>query len=90
MTPHFKAALVVLALIVLLALTGCATVPEGVQITVSESKAAQCQAAGGCGLLSMAKLKAMLQQAHDQGAAEAADELDSHGCKRGATVFMGR
>lgn len=73
------------ALLLLLALTGCATVPEGVQITVSEAKAAQCQAAGGCGLLSLAKLKAMLQKAHDDGAAEAMEGLDSHGCKRGAT-----
>lgn len=70
-------------LLLLFALAGCATAPEGVQITVSKAKAAQCQAAGGCGLLTLAQVRAMLQQAHDQGMAEVVDGLDSQGCKRG-------
>jgi hypothetical protein len=73
------------AILLLLALSGCATTaPDGVQITVSNAKAAQCQAAGGCGLLTLAQVLAMKQQAHDEGAAEAAAGLDSNGCKRGA------
>jgi hypothetical protein len=73
-----------LALIAML-LAGCATAkPEGVQITIPQAKAAQCQAAGGCGLLTRAKVVEMLQQAHDEGAAEALEDLDSHGCRRGA------
>jgi len=72
-------------LALLLLLTGCATAaPDSVQITVPQEKAAECLAAGGCGLLTRAKVQAMLQQAHDEGAAEALEDLDSHGCKRGS------
>jgi hypothetical protein len=70
-------------IILALCLSACATVPEGVQITVSEAKAAQCLAHGGCGLLSMAQVREMLQKAHDEGLAEARGELDTHGCVRG-------
>jgi len=67
-------------------LAGCATAaPDSVQITVPQEKAAECLAAGGCGLLTLAKVQAMLQQAHDEGAAEALEDLDSHGCRRGNT-----
>lgn len=64
------------AALLLLLLLGCASKPEGVQITVSEAKAAACQAQGGCGLLSLDQLRTMLKQAHDEGAAEVAEGLD--------------
>jgi hypothetical protein len=73
------------ALLLLLAVSACATVPEGVHIAVSDEKATQCLAAGGCGLMPLAQLREMLQKAHDEGVAEAAEGLDTQGCRRGAT-----
>jgi hypothetical protein len=70
----------------LLTLAGCATTapPEGVQITVSEKRAAQCVKAGGCRLLSDAELADLQFQAYMLGRREALgpDAFDSHGCKR--------
>lgn len=73
------------ALLFLLLLTGCATPSHEVQITVPKERAAQCQAQGGCGLLSLAEVRSMLKKAHEEGMSDAMDELDSHGCKRGNT-----
>jgi hypothetical protein len=74
--------------LVLLLLAGCASPAKddgAVQIRIPAEKAAECQAAGGCGLLTLAKVQAMLQQAHDEGVSEGMGEMDSHGCRRGST-----
>jgi hypothetical protein len=73
-------------LLLLAALSGCASTkpPEGVQITVSEKRAAACQSAGGCRLVSDAELADLQFQAYMLGQREALgpDAFDSHGCKR--------
>lgn len=73
------------ALLVLLLLSGCATPATGTQITVPNAKVAECQAQGGCGLMSRDQILALMAQARDEGAAQVMQGLDSHGCRRGRT-----
>jgi hypothetical protein len=81
-----------LAILLLIALAGCATAPPtptGTQITVKPERIAQCKAAGGCALVTMEELQTLARAAFDAGAEEAqriaAQALDSHGCRRGDT-----
>jgi hypothetical protein len=73
------------ALVLAAFLSGCATKPDGVQITITEAEAKACLAAGGCGLLSRAEVAAIQFQAYMLGQKEAlgSDAFDSQGCKRG-------
>jgi hypothetical protein len=84
-----RVVLCICVVLLVLAVAGCATpqAPEGVQITVSEKRAAQCMKAGGCRLVSDAELADMQFQAYmlEQREALGPDAFDSHGCKRGAS-----
>jgi uncharacterized lipoprotein YmbA len=79
------------AALLMIALAGCASTPTNgdVQLTVAAERVAQCKEAGGCALLSQAEVAALLHQAYMLGAQaaaqQAADMLDSHGCRRGET-----
>jgi hypothetical protein len=80
-------------LFVALFLTACAAPPQtekgSVHLTIPADRVAECEMAGGCAFLSKAELAAAMQQAYrigaEQGAQEAMQRLDSHGCKRGST-----
>jgi hypothetical protein len=76
-----------LTLILLAALAGCASPPPAekgdVMVTVKAARVEQCNNAGGCALLSQAEVASMLAEAYGMGAAQALEDLDSHGCKRG-------
>jgi hypothetical protein len=75
-----------LALAVLLAGCTTPTPPVGVQITVTQERAASCKAAGGCGLLSAAEVADIQNSAYQLGARQATQAiesvLDSQGCRR--------
>lgn len=70
------------ACIALLALCGCASVPQGVQMTADETKAC---AAQGCSVWTEAELRELIAKVAIDARATALGNLDSHGCLRGKT-----
>jgi hypothetical protein len=83
------------ALVLVAALTGCASVKDigqpdvknSVQITISAEEAQRCIDAGGCGLMTKARVAEIQFQTYVLGQREALgpEPFDSHGCKRGDT-----
>jgi hypothetical protein len=72
----------------LVALAGCAAVPTpdgDLHITIAADRVAQCKEQGGCALFSQAEIIQLLGEAIEEGAKAAMSELDSHGCRKGAT-----
>ena len=76
-------------LLLVVFLAGCAAPsgadePEGgVKITIAAARVAECQASGGCGLVSLSQLKELQRGAFNEGTKAAFASLDANGCRRG-------